>query len=261
MMDSAARDAAVAGLLAAYRDRSTIPPLTQTHPGMTLADAYAIQLAQVEALCGAGESITGHKVGLTSVAMQRALGVSEPDYGHLLSSFFHLEHLPIPVGKFLQPRIEPEVAFVLDRPLTGPGVTVADAISAVGYLLPALEIVDSRITDWKITLLDTIADNASSGAVVLGSRPTRLADVDLRLVGVNLYRNASLADTGAMGAVLGSPISSLVWLANTLGRRGIGLAAGHVILPGAACGMVPVGAGDVVSAQFAGIGSVTAVFE
>ena len=127
--------------------------------------AYAIQLLQIDELLGAGRTVQGHKVGLTSVAMQKLLGVDQPDYGHLLDDFFYLEHMPIPTDRFLQPRVEPEVAFVLKKPLRGPGVTVHEAMAAVDFVLPALELVDSRIRDWKIGLLDTIADNASSGAV------------------------------------------------------------------------------------------------
>lgn len=211
-------------------------------------------------LLASGRTILGHKVGLTSAAMQRLLGVSEPDFGHLLDDFFYLEHAPIPLERFVQPRIEPEVAFVLKRPLSGPGVTVHEAIAAVDFVLPALEIVDSRIEDWRIGLFDTIADNASSGAVVLGSTPTPLSEVDLRLAGGVMTRNGEVVGTGAGGAVLGSPITSLVWLANTLGARGVTLEAGHVVLPGSICAMSPVAAGDTFTATFAGLGSVTARF-
>jgi 2-keto-4-pentenoate hydratase len=173
---------------------------------------------------------------------------------------FWLEHEPIPAARFVQPRVEPEVAFVLAGALRGPGVTVADAVTAVGYVLPALELIDSRIRDWKIGLLDTISDNASSGGVILGSTPHALSEVDLRLSGCNLHKNGSLSGTGAGGAVLGSPLSSLIWLANTLGARGVTLEAGHVILPGSITASIPVAAGDVVTASFAGLGSVTARF-
>ncbi len=259
-MDRTARSEAASRLLEAYRTREPVEPLTSTYPGMTLEDAYAIQLLQMDELRAGGRTVKGHKVGLTSAAMQRLLGVSEPDFGHLLDDFFVLEHAPIPVDRFLQPRIEPEVAFVLRSALRGPGVTAHEALRAVDFVLPALEIVDSRIRDWRIGLFDTIADNASSGAVVLGSTPTAVGDVDLRLGGATLHRNAELVGTGAGGAVLGSPLNALVWLANTLGARGVTLEAGHVVLPGAVCAMVPVAAGDTVTATFAGLGSVTARF-
>lgn len=259
-MDDATRAAVAEQLLAAYATRAPVEPLTATHEGMTLEDAYAIQLLQVERRRDEGRVVRGHKVGLTSAAMQKMLGVSEPDYGHLFDDFFHLEHAPVPVDHFLQPRIEPEVAFVLKRPLKGPGVTVHEALRAVDFVLPALEIVDSRIRDWKIGLFDTIADNASSGAVVLGSTPTDVDAVDLRLTGATLHRNGRLVGTGAGGAVLGSPVNSLVWLANTVGVHGITLEEGDVVLPGAVCAMVPVAAGDTFTATFAGLGSVTARF-
>jgi 2-keto-4-pentenoate hydratase len=165
-----------------------------------------------------------------------------------------------PISRFLQPRAEPEIAFVLGRPLAGPGVTVAEALAAVDFVLPALEIIDSRITDWKITLPDTVADNASSGAVVLGSRPVRPDALDLSLTGCLLLRNGVITGTGAGGAVLGSPVNALVWLANTLGQRGAGLEAGHVILPGSVCAAVPFGPGDTVSAAFDRIGTVSVTF-
>ena len=263
-MDSTTRAEAARRLLEAYASREAIDPLTSTYEAMTLEDAYAIQLDQLAQWTGdgpdGGRTVKGHKVGLTSAAMQRLLGVSEPDYGHLLDDFFYLEHMPIPTDRFLQPRIEPEVAFVLKKDLRGPGVTVHEAIAAVDFVLPALELVDSRIKDWKIGLFDTIADNASSGAVVLGSTPTALSDIDLRLGGAVLHRNGQVVGTGAGGAVLGSPINSLIWLANTVGARGITLEAGHVVLPGALCAMVPIAAGDTFTATFAGLGSVTARF-
>ncbi|MCW2775270.1 MAG: putative hydratase [Nocardioides sp.] len=259
-MDASTRVEAARLLLDAYATGRPIAPLTSTYDGMSLEDAYAIQLLQVEERLAGGRSVKGHKVGLTSAAMQRLLGVSEPDFGHVLDDFFHLEHEPIPMDGFLQPRIEPEVAFVLKAPLRGPGVTVHEAIAAVDFVLPALEIVDSRIEDWKIRLFDTVADNASSGGVVLGSTPTPLHKFDLRLVGAVMTRNGAVVGTGAGGAVLGSPISSLVWLANTVGARGVTLEPGHVVLPGSVCAMVTVSPGDTVTARFGGLGSVTARF-
>ena len=259
-MDVVSRAEAAQRLLAAYGTRQAVEPPSGVYPDMTLADAYEIQLLQIRARLAAGAAIQGHKVGLTSVAMQRQLGVDRPDYGHLLSDMFHAEHEPIAAGGYLQPRIEPEVAFVLRRELRGPGVTVAHAVAAVDFVLPALELIDSRVRDWKIGLLDTIADNASSGGVVLGSRPTRLDRVDLRRSGCVLYRRALVVATGAGGAVLGSPLNSLVWLANTLGQRGVVLEPGQVVLPGSVTASVPVAAGDSFTATFAGLGSVSARF-
>jgi len=257
-VDQRTREEIAAELLAAYASRVPVEPLISRYHDLTLEDAYQIQLIQVQHWRNNGANVKGHKVGLTSAAMQKQMGVNSPDFGHLLDRMFWLEHEPIPAERFLQPRAEPETAFVLKHPLKGPGVTVADAIQAVDCVLPALELIDSRIRDWKIGLADTIADNASSGGVVLGSKPTPLSQTDLRLAGCNLYRNGTLSGTGAGGAVLGSPLSSLVWLANTLGARGVTLEG--VVLPGSITASIPVQAGDTVTATFAGLGSVTARF-
>lgn len=250
---------AAEALLDAYRHHTTIEPLASRFAGHPLSTAYEIALAQVQDWEKNGDVVKGHKVGLASRAIQRQMGVDQPDFGHLTASMFHLEHAPIPAGTFIQPRIEPEVAFVLAKPLRGPGVTVAEATAAVDFVLPALEIVDSRIRDWQIGIFDTIADNASSGGVILGGRPVPLVDVDLRMAGCNLHVNGELVDTGAGGAVLGSPINALVWLANTVGPLGVTLEPGHVVLPGSMTAAVPVAPGDTVVATIAGLGSVTAV--
>ncbi|EFC81442.1 2-keto-4-pentenoate hydratase [Parafrankia sp. EUN1f] len=257
----ARREQAAELLLSAYATGAPIEPLTATWPGLTVPDAYAIQLAQVRHWTAAGDEVKGHKVGLTAAAMRRQLGVFEPDYGHLMGSMFELEGLPIAASRFLAPRIEPEIAFVLARPLSGPGVTAAQAAAAVEFVLPALEIIDSRIADWRITLADTIADNASSGAVVLGGRPTPLHAVNLRLAGCTLHSGGALVATGAGGAALGSPLNALVWLANTLGELGVTLHPGQVVLSGSVTAAQPVPASGVVTATFGGLGSVTAAFE
>ena len=259
-MDASTRAVAAQELSDAYRTRTPVEPLSSRFPDMTLADAYDIQLRQIQARRDAGRRVIGHKVGLTSAAMQRQLGVDQPDYGHVTDDMLFLEHVPVASDAYLQPRIEPEIAFVLKRPLSGPGVTVAEAIAAIDFVLPALEIIDSRIRDWRIGILDTIADNASSGGIVLGSTPARVHDVDLRLSGCIIHRNGEVAGTGAGGAVLGSPLTSLVWLANTLGALGISLAAGQFVLPGSQTAAMPVAPGDVFTATFAGIGSVTTRF-
>jgi 2-keto-4-pentenoate hydratase len=252
-------------LLTAYADRGPITPIANSYPAMTLDEAYAVQLHQVRSWVDDGRRIRGHKVGLTSAVMQRQLGVDHPDYGHLTDDMFYLESLPIPVDRFISPKVEPEIAFVLKDPLTGPGVTVADAVSAVDFALPALEIIDSRIRDWEITLVDTIADNASSGGVVLGSTPVTLSQLtqsglSLRTIGCVVHQGGQVVGTGAGGAALGSPLNALVWLANTVGPLGISLEAGWVIMPGSVTAAIPVTGGDSVTAVFAGLGSVTANF-
>jgi 2-keto-4-pentenoate hydratase len=192
--------------------------------------------------------------------MQELLGVEEPDYGHLFEDMRHEEAEPVDLGAYLQPRVEPEIGFILGRDLAGPGVTRVDAAEAVEWVVPALEIVDSRIADWRITLVDTIADNASSGGYVLGAARARLADLDLPAVGCVLTVDGAPVGRGAGADVMGDPLEALAWLANTLGARGRTLRAGDVVLPGALCAMVPARVGEVVRADFTGLGSVTARF-
>jgi len=247
-------------LLDAYRTLRPIPPLVVRHPEMTLEDAYAVQSLQTERRIAEGAAIRGHKVGLTSHAMQRQIGVTTPDYGVLMADMFYLESQPIPTDRFLQVRVEPEIAFVLDRPLRGPGLTIADAVRAIGFVLPSLEIIDSRIADWTIGYFDTVADNASSGGIVLGSSVRGLDQLDLRGMGCVLRKNGRVVGTGAGGAVLGSPLNALVWLANTLGERGVTLEEGAVVLPGSITQSVPVESGDTISCAFAGLGALTARF-
>jgi 2-keto-4-pentenoate hydratase len=244
----------------AYKTRRPVAPLTDRFPELTIADAYAIQQAQIHRWKADGRVVKGRKVGLTSAVMQRQMGVQQPDFGVLHDKMFYPESQSITPTAFVQPRVEAEIALVLKRDITGPGVTVAEAAAAVDFVLPALEIIDSRIADWRISIADTIADNASSGGVVLGAHPIRPGDLDLRLLGCNLYRNGELAATGASGAALGSPLVSLTWLANTLGRHGDAVYAGDVVLPGSVTVAQPVEAGDVWTAQFAELGSVTAIF-
>ncbi|MDR1449986.1 MAG: 2-keto-4-pentenoate hydratase [Propionibacteriaceae bacterium] len=251
----------IAGALSgAYSSKQPVRPPIETDPSLTIDDAYAIQLLQVDAWLAGGAVVKGYKVGLTSKAMQNQLGVDQPDFGHLTAAMFHLDHTPIDTAQFLQPKVEPEIAFVLGRELAGPGVNVAEAIRAVDFVLPSLELIDSRVADWKIGIVDTISDNASSGGVILGSKPTRLADVDLTKVGCNLVIDSQIVATGAGSAVLGSPLNALVWLANTLGARGISFKPGDVILPGSVTAAQVVRAGSVAQASFANLGSVTAVF-
>jgi 2-keto-4-pentenoate hydratase len=247
-------------LLEAYRTGDPVAPLTDRSPELTIADGYAIQRAQVARWRAEGRVIKGRKVGLTSAAMQRQMGVAQPDFGVLHDQMFYSESEVVPISAFLQPRVEPEIALVLGCRLAGPGVTVAEALAAVDFVLPALEIIDSRIVDWRIKIVDTIADNASSGGVVLGAHPIRPAAADLRLLGCNLFRNGELVATGASGAALGSPVVSLAWLANTLGEHGDCLEAGDVVLTGSVTVAQPAQRGDVWTAQFAELGTVTARF-
>jgi 2-keto-4-pentenoate hydratase len=254
-------DALATELAGAYSSGTPVPPLTARHDGLDLDDAYAIQQIQTERRLAAGGTVVGYKIGLTSAPMQQQLGIDQPDYGHLFGDMLYQADAPIGTGRFLQPRAEPEVALVLGRSLRGPGLSVTDLVTATAYALPAIEIIDSRIADWRITLYDTIADNASSGGFVLGSTPTPLAGIDLSLVGCVLRRNGRIQHTGAGAAVLGSPLHAATWLANTLAGRGVEMRAGQVILTGSVTAAVPVAPGDTITASLDRLGSVTAVFD
>jgi 2-keto-4-pentenoate hydratase len=208
----------------------------------------------------AGARVVGRKVGLTSRPMQELLGVQEPDYGVLLDDMVVEDGDEIDLTRLLQPRIEAELAFVMERDLAGPGVTTATALAAIGGVLPAIEVVDSRIAEWRIKLVDTVADNASSGLLVLGGRMLPPTVLDLRLVGVVVSRGGELLDTGAGAAALGNPARCVAWLANKLATFGDTLRAGDIVLPGAVHKMVPVAPGDVFRAEYAYLGAVTARF-
>jgi 2-keto-4-pentenoate hydratase len=249
-------------LYEAAESRRPIEPLTDRYRDIDVTAAYEIQLRNIARRLATGAVVQGHKVGLSAKAMQQMLGVDEPDYGHLLDSMFCFESDPIAVERFLQPRVEMEVAFVLGRALQGPGVTVSDVLRATEFVLPAIEIVDSRVADWRIKLADTIADNASSGAVVLGGSPRLLRELDdLRLIGAVLRSNGRVRETGASGAVLGNPAVAVAWLANKVAAFEVTLEPGHVIMPGSCTRMIPVVPGDTVRAEFDGLGPVTAVFK
>lgn len=240
--------------------RTPIAPLTENDGSLTLADAYAIQTLNIEARVADGAVLVGRKVGLTSRPMQAMLGVHEPDYGALLSDMAVEDGADVALDGLLQPRVEAEIAFVMAEDLAGPGVTATTAIAAVAGAIPALEIIDSRITDWRISLIDTVADNASSGLFVTAPRLTPLAGLDLRLEGMALSRNGEIVETGTGAAVLGNPLHCLAWLANKLSEFGVSLRAGDVVLAGALHRAMPVAHGDVLRADFATLGTVGARF-
>lgn len=241
-------------------DRRPIPPLAEVHPGLSVQDAYQIQLAVLELKTAAGAAVVGKKTGLTSKAMQQMLGVSEPDFGHLLDAMMVKNGRTIPVSELIQPKVEPEIAFLLARDVTGPGVSPEDVLEATSGVAPALEIIDSRIRDWRIGLVDTVADNASSGRFALGEPWVSPTEFDLRLMGMVFQKNGDIVGTGAGAAVLGHPAAAVAWLANKLAEFGFGLRAKEVILPGAMCGAVGVSVGDEFTATFDRLGSVSVRF-
>lgn len=240
-------------LLAAHTSRRPIPPLTETHPDLTLEQAYAVQEHQVAAWKKAGRTVVGYKVGLTSLAMQKQLGVDQPDFGRLLDDMVLDPSQPVSLERFISPKIEPEISFVLKSDLRGPGLTLDDVRDAVGYAVTSLEIIDSRISDWRIKLPDTIADNASSGALVLGSEHIRIDSQDLAATAVTLSVNGKVVGEGTGAAVLGHPLNGLLWVANTLGALGQTLEAGAVVMSGSMTAAVPIGPGDTVTATFSGL--------
>jgi 2-keto-4-pentenoate hydratase len=238
-----------------------IDPLIVSDPEITVDEAYYIQLENIKKKLEAGQKIVGKKIGLTSVAVQKMLGVDEPDYGHLLDTMVVENGGTIDTKDMLQPKVEGEIAFILKKDLKGPNVTAVDVIQATDYVVPALEIVDSRIQDWKISLRDTVSDNASSGLYVLGGKPTKLEDINLELVGMALYQNGEVANTGVGAAALGNPATCVAWLANRLADYDITLKAGEVILSGALSGMVAANPGDNFVARFAHLGQVSVNFK
>ena len=260
MLSDDERKQAAAALERAEAERTPIPPLTETFPSMDVADAYGIQLINISRRVADGAIVRGHKVGLSSRAMQQMMGVDEPDYGHLLHDMFVFEDSDVVTSNYCFPRVEVEVAFVLGRALEGPACTVADVLRATEYVVPAIELIDSRIRDWRITLPDTIADNASSAGVVLGGNPRRLTQLDVRMVAAVLRRNGRIAETGVSGAVLGNPATAVAWLANKVHSFGVTLEAGHVILPGSCTRAIDVVPGDNIRADFADLGHVAVSF-
>ena len=247
-------------LLSAEVSRNPIPPLTESDPGILVDEAYRIQLRIMEMKKSSGQVVVGKKIGLTSLAMQAMLGVKEPDYGHILNGMVVMEGEKIPTAELIAPRIEGEIAFVLKEDLKGPGVTLTEVIRCSEGVIPALEIIDSRVRDWKIKLPDTVADNASSARIVLGGVLTSLPAVDLRTVGMVMEKNGEVLATAAGAAVLGHPASAVAWLANKLAVYGIPLRKGEVILSGSLTAAVPVAAGDFFRADFGLLGDVKIKF-
>ena len=239
----------------AFVARRTVAPLLEREPGITLDDAYKIQSRMVARRVAAGETIVGKKIGVTSKPVQDFLGVFQPDFGQLTSGMICEEGDTIDLGALIQPKAEAELAFVLKEDLVGPGITAMDVIRATDYVVPCFEIVDSRITDWKIKIQDTVADNASCGVFVLGKTRGDPRKLDITLVGMVLEKNGELFSTGAGAAVQGSPANAVAWLANTLGQLGIPFKAGEVILSGSQSALVPVVDGDEMVCTVGGLGS------
>lgn len=246
--------------------RKQLRQISLQYPAMTIEDSYAIQKAWVELKVNAGSVIKGHKVGLTSRAMQMASNIDEPDFGVLLDNMFFNDGARLPRDQFIVPRVEVELAFVLAKDLCGPDVTLLDVYNATDYVMPALEIIDARFqqkdpeTGATRKVLDTIADNAANAAVVMGGRPVRIQEFDLRWVGSILSRNGQIEETGIAAGVLNHPGNGVVWLANKLGELGVSLKAGQVILSGSFTRPVHAEQGDVFSADYGPLGLIQCQF-
>jgi 2-keto-4-pentenoate hydratase len=242
----------------------TVQPMAPVRGEIALDDvgtAYAVQMANVESRIAGGERIVGRKIGLTSQAVQRQLGVDQPDFGALFAGMAYGDAEPIALSKLIQPKVEAEVALVLERDLLREKHTYVDLLGATAYALAAIEVVDSRIADWDIRFVDTVADNASSAAFVLGSRPVPLRDLDLATCAMTLSRDDALLSRGSGVACLGNPLNAAVWLANRMVALGTPLRAGDVVLTGALGPMVAVREPGVFTASIDGLGCVRAAFD
>jgi len=240
--------------------RRTVKPLTGRLPGITIEDAYHIQQRMVGRRLDNGEKVVGKKIGVTSKVVMDMLNVHQPDFGYLLDGMIYNDGEMVPFNRLIQPKAEGEIAFGLKRDLMGPGLTNADVLAATEFVMPCFEIVDSRIENWQIKIQDTVADNASCGVFVLGDQVVDPRRVDLTLCGMVLERNGEVVATGAGAAALGSPANAVAWLANTLGRLGIPLKAGEVILSGSLAAMIPVKPGDAFRVSIGGIGNCSVRF-
>jgi 2-keto-4-pentenoate hydratase len=260
MLSDSLRTEVAARLATAERDRSPIPPLRETYADLDVVDAYEIQLINIRRRLADGARVNGHKVGLSSKAMQEMMGVDEPDYGHLLSDMEVFEDRPVSVGRYCMPRVEVEVAFILGETLPGEGCTEDDVIAATEYVAPSIELIDSRITNWNIKIGDTIADNASSAGYVLGPHRVKPDEIDLTMIEARLLKNGAEVAAGRSDAVLGNPVTAVAWLARKVASFGVALEAGHVIMPGSVHRAIDAEAGDEFVAEFEGLGTVILEF-
>ena len=267
IIDSSEAARIAARLDEAEQTRTATTQISSAFPGMTVEDAYAVQRAWVARKLERGRKVIGHKIGLTSRAMQRASGITEPDFGVLLDDMLHWSGARLDSSAYLVPRLEVELAFRLGEPLQGPDVTLLDVLDATEWVMPALELIDARIeiedreTGARRKVLDTIADNAANAAIVLGGQPVGPRDLDMARVGATLHRNEVIEDSGVAAAVLGHPAMGVAWLANRLAAHGEGLAAGEIVLGGSFTAPVPVRAGDSFYANYGELGVIAVAFD
>lgn len=262
MLDTATIQSLARQLYDARKNRTPLRQFSKQHPGMTIDDGYAIQRAWVALELADGRTIKGRKIGLTSRAMQVSSQIDEPDYAPLMDDMFFQQGGDIPAGRFIAPRVEVELAFILGKPLQGPGVTLFDVLAATDYVTPAIEIIDARIeqfdrdTKAMRKVYDTISDFAANAGIVLGGRPVRPLDVDLRWVGAMLFKNGVIEETGLAAAVLNHPATGVAWLANKIAPHGESLQAGQVVLAGSFTRPVNAVAGDSFHVDYGPLGAV-----
>ena len=259
MLSTADRQKAAQRLITAATERKQAEQLSKTWPAINFDDAYAIQSEVIRQRVAAGRKVIGHKVGLTSKAMQRSSGIDEPDYGVLLDDMVFADGARIKAADFCVPRVEVELCFVLKHPLKGPGVGLIDVLRATEYVVPSLELIDARLVDPR-KIFDTNSDNGAAAGIVLGGRPVGPTEVDLRWVGCALYKNGEVEETGLASGVMGHPAMGIAWLANKVGPHGITLEPGHMMLAGSFTRPIWVKAGDTVQADFGTLGNVAVQF-
>lgn len=253
------RQAAANAILKAERERVPCVQLSTMFPDMEIADAYRVQDLWAEARIAAGAKVVGHKIGLTSRAMQMASKISEPDYGRILDDALYNDGAQIEAGTFIKPRLEVELAFIMGADLSGPGCRIYDVMRATECVVPALEIIDYR-TEVPRAIVDTIADNAAFGAIVVGGRTIRPFDVDVRWIGATLSRNGIIEESGVSAAIMGHPAAGIAWLVNKLHDVGAGLKKGQIVLGGSFTRPVDVSRGDVIHADYGPLGAIAVSF-
>jgi 2-oxo-hept-3-ene-1,7-dioate hydratase len=259
MLSDADRKKAADILMSAEKERKQAVQLSKTWPDITIEDSYAISTEVAKRKIAAGAKLIGHKVGLTSKAMQRSSMIDEPDYGHLLDGMMIADGAKVPHENFCLPRVEVELAFVMGKALKGPGIGLPDVLRATEYVVPAIEIVDARLQDPR-KIFDTVADNGAAAGIVIGGRPVGPLDVDLRWVGGIMYRNSEIEETGVAAGVLGHPALGVAWLANKLGQHGVTLEPGHIVLAGSFTRVVHAKKGDTLHADFGQLGGIAVQF-
>ncbi len=259
MLSDADRKKAADMLMEAEVTRKPVVQLSKTWPDIKIEDSYEISSEVTRRKIAKGAKLIGHKIGLTSKAMQQSSQIDEPDYGHLLDTMLIGDGAKVKHSDYCVPRVEPELTFILKEPLKGPGVGLVDVLRATEYVVPSIEIIDARVQNPR-KIFDTVADNGAAAGIVLGGRPVRPHDVDLRWVGAVFYRNSEIEETGLAAGVLGHPAMAIAWLANKVGKFGTVLEPGHMMLSGSFTRPVWANPGDTLHADFGPLGSVAVQF-